>query len=175
MSLLTQIHRILDPLRVSIAMLLSRAIVNVIKDSTKMQLMQIEILNKEIKDDVERIQNYGFTSSPKPGAEAFVGFINGNKDQGVIIAVDDSRVRLKNLEAGEVAMYHESGSFIKMKADGSVEINSKKEVILNQVDTIKLGGDSLTALDGVVTGQCICAFTGAPHPDKSTKVLAAKS
>lgn len=175
MSLSSQIQRLLEPLRVSIRMMLSRAIVNVINDSTNMQLMQIEVLSKEIKDDVERVQNYGFTSVPKPGAEAFVGFINGNKDHGIIIAVDDSRVRLKNLEAGEVAVYHESGTYIKLKEDGSIELNSNKDINIIQSGKIQLGGDALTALDGVVTGACLCAFTGAPHPDKSSKVLAAKS
>jgi phage baseplate assembly protein V len=166
MSLSVQIQKLLEPIRTSIRMILSRAIVNVVNDTTKMQLMQIEALSKEVKDDVERIQNYGFTSCPKPGAEAFVGFINGNKDQGVIIAVDDSRFRLKGLEAGEVAVYNFAGSSVILKKDGSIVLNS---------DKIKLGDEGLLPLDGVVTGRSLCAFTGTPHPDKSSKILASKA
>lgn len=41
--------------------------------------------------------------------------------------------------------------------------------------SIKLGEAGLTAaLDGVVTKQAICAYTGAPHADASTVVMAKK-
>lgn len=39
---------------------------------------------------------------------------------------------------------------------------------------VTLGGTTATPLDGVVTGQCTCSFTGAPHPMFSSKVKAVK-
>lgn len=55
---------------------------------------------------------------------------------------------------------HHKGSKIIIKKNGDIEIQS--------------GQVPLTIIDGVVTGKCLCAFTGSFHPDKSTKVKASK-
>lgn len=59
----------------------------------------------------------------------------------------------------DLLIKHE-GTKVRIKKNGQVEIQS--------------GATGLTVLDGVVTGKCLCAFTGAFHPDKSAKVKASK-
>lgn len=71
---------------------------------------------------------------------------------------------------------YKDGTTITYK-DGTLEIDSLKELIIKcknakvEADSIELGGAGGM---GVVTGECICAFTGAPHTDMSQKVKATK-
>jgi phage baseplate assembly protein V len=52
-------------------------------------------------------------------------FAGGRRDHGLVVAVDDRRYRKKDLEAGEVALYHKDGASILLKADGSIEVTPK--------------------------------------------------
>ncbi|WP_431477838.1 phage baseplate assembly protein domain-containing protein [Massilia eburnea] len=59
-------------------------------------------------------RNTGFTSVPKPGAEGVVVFVGGNRDHGLVIAVEDRRFRLKGLASGEVAIYDDQGQKVHL-------------------------------------------------------------
>jgi phage baseplate assembly protein V len=89
--------------------MVARAIVNTVDDGRKLQTLQVELLEGEIQNEVERFQHYGFTSHPKAGAEAIGVAIGGTRGHMVVIAVDDRRFRLVNLEEGEVALYDDIG------------------------------------------------------------------
>jgi phage baseplate assembly protein V len=119
---IADLNRFLVPLRNRIVNMVARAVVQVVDDSAKMQLLQLGILDGETRDGLERLQEYGFTSVPEDGAEAVVLFPGGSRDHGLVIAVDDRRYRLNGLGAGEVAVYHKGGGRIHFKADGSLEI-----------------------------------------------------
>ena len=54
----------------------------------------------------------------------------------------------------------------------SMKIVSDGKGIEFTADTVKMG--TTGPLSGVVTGECTCAFTGGPHPVKSSKVFAEK-
>lgn len=123
MNFAAQLNRFLEPIRVRIRMLVSRSIVSLIDDSTAIQLMQVKLMKDETKDNVERLQNYGFTSHPEPEGEAVIVFPMGNRDHGIVIVADDSRYRITDLPEGGVAMYHKDGHYIKMADDG-IEINA---------------------------------------------------
>lgn len=135
MSLVTlaDVRRLLDLLRNRIGNMLSRAGVQLVDDSKKMQIVQIGVLEGETREGCERFQQYGFTSVPLAGAEAVVLFPGGNRDHGLVVAVDDRRYRKTGLAAGEVALYHKDGASILLKADGSVEVTAKAgaDIILN--------------------------------------------
>lgn len=125
--------RLLRPLATRIANMVARSVVQLADDTQKLQLLQLSILTDETRDEVERFQNYGFTSVPKAGAEAVVLFVGGRRDHGLAIAVDDRRYRLSSLESGEVAVYDDLGSSIVLKSSGNIEINaaSGANVVLN--------------------------------------------
>lgn len=61
-------------------------------------------------------------------------------------------------ETGSVELHHASGSAIKLLNDGNIEITAVGEIHLN--------GSGAR----VVTTDCICAFTGSPHPQGSLTV-----
>lgn len=142
-----------DPMRALrhlLVNIVSRAVVKLVDDDAKMQLLQIEALKGEVRDRAERFQNYGFTSVPLPGAEAVVIFPGGQREHPLVIAVDDRRYRLKALAAGEVALYTDQGDYVHLKRDGNIEIKASTEVVLD-VPLVTMTGD--LTVNGTVTGE----------------------
>lgn len=144
------VNRLLAPLANRVRNMVSRAVVQVVDDAKKAQLMQLGILADEVKDDVERLQNYGFTSVPLDGAEAVVVFVGGKREHGIVIVTEDRRHRLRNLESGEVAVYDRTGSKIVLKTNGDIEVTPSSGV-LKLVGDLNVSGD--VACDGTVTGS----------------------
>lgn len=136
MDFLAQLNRLLEPIRNKIRMVISRAVVTLVDDSTAIQLVQLSLMQGEAKNRVERVQNYGFTSHPLGENESVVVFVNGNKDHGLVIAVDDSRYRLKDLPEGGVAVYDNDGNYVKLTKQNGIEIEAPNEKV-----TIKASGD----------------------------------
>ena len=97
--------KLLAPLSRRLRLMASRAVLSLISDATGMQIVQVKLLNGEVRDGIERVQNYGFTSVPLPGAEAIFLSLGGDRDHGIVITADDRRYRIKGLQGGEVAIY----------------------------------------------------------------------
>jgi phage baseplate assembly protein V len=141
------LNKLIAPLRTRIANLVSRAVVSLVDDSKKMQLLQLGVLTDESRDDVERFQNYGFTSVPLEGAEAVVVFVGGRRDHGLAIAVEDRRYRLRNLESGEVAVYTDQGDSIVIRRGGTVEVTAATKVVVDS-PLVELAGNVQAAVKG---------------------------
>lgn len=118
------VQGMINPLKRRVALMVSRAIVKLCSDTGARQTLQLALLPDEIRDGIERFQNYGFTSVPIPGAEAAVVFVGGDRANGLVIAVDDRRYRLKGLQAGEVALYTDEGDKIHFKRGRKIEITT---------------------------------------------------
>lgn len=127
-------------------------------DSTKIQRMKVNFGNGDLQDKIERIQNFGLTGVPKKNAQVLVLFVNGNRDNPVIVACDDGNFRV-HVEEGEVAVYNAFGAVVKLTSDGMISMGD---------------GSVLAPTAGVVTGECLDPFTGVPHADKSLIVKAQK-
>ena len=85
--------------------------------------VQVALAADELRSDVPIMQEYGLASRPVPGADLLVAFIGGDRTRGVVIATGDQRGRPKDLQPGEVCLFHPStGSRIWLKADGSIAI-----------------------------------------------------
>lgn len=105
MDLANVVNKMLDPIRRRVRLMIGRAVLNSLNDAGGLQVIQVKLLAGETRDNVERMQNYGFTAVPLPGAEGIMASVSGNRDHGVIIVMDDGRYRMRNLKPGEVAMY----------------------------------------------------------------------
>lgn len=116
------LRRLLDPVVKRVMMMVARGVIQAVQDE-KRQLVQMSGLAGETLDQVERFQEYGFTSHPLPGAEAVAVFVGGGRSHGLVIAVDDTRYKLI-LEPGEVALYDDLGQKVVLKRTG-VEVASK--------------------------------------------------
>lgn len=141
------IRRMIAPLQTRIANMVSRAVLSRVDDSKRMQIVQLSILDDEVHDDIERFQNYGFTSVPQEGAEAAVIFVGGGRDHGLAVAVDDRRYRVKGLQDGEVAVYSDQGDKIVIKRGGTIEITASTKVVIS-TPLAELTGNTQAAVLG---------------------------
>jgi phage baseplate assembly protein V len=159
--------RLIEPLRRRVALMLTRAVVNVVNDALKLQGVQVGMGDGEARD-YERIMQYGFTGVPLAGAEAVVVCIDGNRDHGVVIAVDDKRYRLKGLAGGEVAMYTDQGDKIHIKRGGTILVEASTKIELS-APSVEIGdGSTFKALvnnsifDSFNAHVHTCASPGSP-------------
>lgn len=127
-------NRLIQPVKDRIMLMAARGVLKKTNDAGGLQTAQVGLLEDELRDKLERAQDYGFTSNPLPGAEATVLFLGGNRDHGIIIKMDDRRFRLKNLKGGEVALYTDEGDFIHFKRDRNIEVKSLHVVVNAEED-----------------------------------------
>lgn len=173
------VQKLLDPIRRRLSNVVVRAVVTLANDGLKIQGLQLRVFADEVLDNVERFQQYGFTSVPLAGAEAILLCLGGHRDHSVVIAVDDRRYRFKGLASGEMAIYDDQGQKVHLKrngifiettlgvtvdAGGAVLVKSAGKATVEAAGTVEIKGATGAAVKGVVQGDCLCAFTGAPHP-----------
>lgn len=124
-----------------IAMATTRGRMSLVDDKKKLQQVQVELLADEVKDHVERFQQYGFTSVPLEGAEALVVFLAGGRDHGIAFAIDDRRWRLTGLENGDVALYSDQGSKIVLGRKDTITLTCDRLVL--DAAHVEVTGDTL--------------------------------
>lgn len=114
-----------------------------VNDTPKLQEHQVGLLADELHE-LERMQQYGFTSVPLAGSECFVSFIGGNRDHGLIISVDDRRNRKTGLDDGDVSVYNAAGAFIRLYNDnGKIVIEAPENIIIKATDVARIEADSI--------------------------------
>lgn len=159
--MINQLVKLLAPLRSRIANMVARAVLNTVNDATQVQAVNVTLLAQETRDAIERFQNYGFTSVPLAGAEAVAIFVDGRREHGFVIAIDDRRYRMKNLVAGEVAIYTDQGDSVVIKRGGTINVTASTKVHVSS-PLVEMTGDVhvtgiLTADRGVVSGDDVDA------------------
>jgi phage gp45-like len=162
---LEDLSRWIAPLKNRVANMIARAVVSVVDDSKKIQIVQLDLLEGETRSEIERLQEYGFTSNPRPGAEAAVIFVGGRRDHGLCVAVDDRRYRVKDLGAGEVAVYNDTGAKLVFKANGDIELTPKAGQKLKVAGSVDVTGTLTASTDVVGGGKSLASHT---HPASLT-------
>lgn len=114
------VQKIIAPLHRCVMLMVGRATITLIDDSTPEQTLQVQLLPGMTRDRVRRYQQYGFTSVPFPGAQAVTVAVSGDTDNLVAIATGDGRYRPTNLQPGESALYTHEGAAFYAKATGSI-------------------------------------------------------
>lgn len=136
---------------------------------------------------------WGVYCPPSIGDQVFVSHAEGDAGAGQIIGrvFDIDHLPLA-VESGEFWMVHASGSFFKFTNDGAVALNAAAGMTMNvtgnlaatvsgSITTTSTGATNINAagiglkgsggaVHGIVQGDCVCAFTGAPHPQISATV-----
>lgn len=146
-------------------LMIGRAVVLLVNDNAKLQGLQVSLLADEVRGDVERFQNYGFTSHPLPGAEAVAACVAGSRDHVLVISVDDRRYRLQGLAQGEVAIYTDEGDKVVLKRGGTIEVTASTKVVL-AAPLVQCTGDlavagSITAGANITAGGNVADQAGA--------------
>jgi phage gp45-like len=117
-----------------------RLTLNKANDDPMMQELHVDGMMSDVRSIVERVQHFGFTSTPLPrdqsqqqgqggggggsdqmkgpAAEAIMAFIGGQRNHPVVIAVDDRRHRPMGLKPGENAQYDDIGQMTLLRRTG---------------------------------------------------------
>lgn len=103
--MLEQIKRALLPLQTKIQMMIGRCILSAVDNSEGYQNLTVTGYSGEVISEINRAEEYGFTTYPFKDAEAVALFVQGNRDQGVVIKVADREYRPLDLQEGEVCIY----------------------------------------------------------------------
>ena len=103
------VAKLTAPLKRRVQIMVGRAILETINDTTKAQTVKMSIMQDEVLEDVERFQEYGFTSVPFKDCEAISVSVGGRRSHTVVIATEDRARRPKGLAEGDTALYNGNG------------------------------------------------------------------
>ncbi|MBX9595013.1 MAG: phage baseplate assembly protein V [Roseomonas sp.] len=121
------LSRALAPFSRRLMMAISRGVLRGADDSSGMQRLQVTMHAEETRDDVDRVQPFGLSAMPLPGAEVVIVCVGGARDNPIAIGVDDSRLRPTGLANGETCLYSaRAGQRIWLQADGTILITGEK-------------------------------------------------
>ncbi|MBP7810708.1 MAG: phage baseplate assembly protein V [Neisseria sp.] len=112
----------MNPLQ-KMRLMVARGIVKLVQDSG-LQLMQLDLLDEETRDGVERVQNYGHRGHPPQGSTVATVAVAGSRDHLVVVACEHPD-HVPPLESGESAMYAMFGQLFKMDKEGNVTLVCK--------------------------------------------------
>ena len=152
-----------------IRMVVSRAVVTLVNDSLKVQGLQLTVLDNEVAQ-VQRFQEYGFTSVPKAGAEAIVAAVGGVRSHLVALAVDDGRYRKNGMQAGEVALYTDEGDYIQLSRGRVIEVVAGNALNVSAPDVTVTASTKITF--DTPTAHCTGDLTAAGNVSDGTGSMA---
>ena len=150
------INKVIAPLKRSIALMIGRAVVTLVNDKTGLQSLQAAGLSEELLADIERFQDYGFTSVPLPGSEALLVFPSGNREHAIAARVDDRKFRPTGLNPGETCIYDFAGNMVILKA-GEIEVKHAVKVNIN-APVVDVGSGTL---EKILNGETFQTFFNA--------------
>lgn len=126
------------PLRQRIMSVVARGVLESIDDGGGIQLVKASFLAGEVREDVERIQEYGLSSYPPAGSELVGVFVGGNREHGFIIACEPRGDR-PSLSEGDVALHRgTTDHFLALRSGGKIEIKNSSAELLDLFNQLLL-------------------------------------
>lgn len=147
------IARMLAPLQRCIANMAARATVVLVNSSSRIQRVQVRLLNGEAKQNLDHFEAYGQTSHPHPGAEGLALFLGGDRSHGIVVVVGDRRYRLTGLEPGEVALYDDLGQKVHLTRSGIVIDGAGRPILITNTPKVRMETADLE-VTGEITDHC---------------------
>ena len=129
-----------------IRLMVARGIVKLVQDSG-LQLMQLDLLDEETRDGVERVQNYGHRGHPPQGSTVATVAVAGSRDHLVVVACEHPD-HVPPLDSGESAMYAMFGQLFKMDKEGNVTLVCKDFTIQASGNVTAAAAGNYTATAG---------------------------
>jgi len=154
--LIQQLERWIAPWKRRILCMIGKCIISAVNDSREIQTTEIQYLSGKTIANVERLQEYGFTSVPPSDSEGAVLFLGGNQQHGIVVATDSSQYRLKGLPGGAVALYNDSGDYVKLTY-AKIEVHA---------DEITLGDGS--SFKRLMNEEMISPYNTHTHTDPAS-------
>lgn len=115
-----------------------RGVIKSINDSGSRQMVVATLLAGEVKDRIERIQQFGMSSNPPAGASGVFAAAAADRSRLVCIGENHPAHRPKNLPAGETKLYDAFEQFVHLRASGVIEINAAGTVLINAPAKVRM-------------------------------------
>ncbi len=149
------------------------------------ETVQVQALDDEPLDYVERVEPYGFSSRPKQGAQVYLCSAGGDRGSAIAVVIGDTRYQME-LSEGGVALHDDKGNFVKIDNEEITAHSSKKahikapqivfeaDEITNQAAKVSNTGDVQTkgltwANGGIGSDSGTVEMQGSMHIDGSIK------
>lgn len=184
---MTDQHGILERVARRVLLSLARALVTTVNDSGGVQMMQVKLNPLETRDNTPRVAEFGLTSNPPAGSDAFVVFLGGDRSNGVVLGTVHQASRPKNLAAGETMIYSQDGKQIYLTASGGilvkangqpVEVDNATVVTINAATKVRMATPRLECTGDIVdncdtTGRSMAAdrliYDSHTHPVRNVQ------
>lgn len=148
------LQRLMAPIITRIRRVCLGAIIRRVDDDGDLQRMQVESIGHSVYDNVEKFEQFGFTSNPPVGLDAIIIERCGKH---IIVAIGDRKYRIKNLEPGDTAIYDVRGQTIILNKTGISVTDAHGNTVvtdssgINTTDTngnnIKMNGSGINLTD----------------------------
>lgn len=148
-----------------IMLIVGRGRIESVDDSKKIQLVKGSLLAGEVKDGMESMAHFGFSSNCPEGGDMIINSVASNRDHAIIIATEHREYRFKDLGSGEVVLYSKDGDHVHLKDGNAIDIKTKTlnitaETIVNITSpnvnisgNLEVGGDEKVIGNVDVTGN----------------------
>lgn len=141
------LQRLMAPIITRIRRVCLGAIIRRVDDDGDLQRMQVESIGHSVYDNVEKFEQFGFTSNPPLGLDAIIIERCGKH---IIVAIGDRKYRIKNLESGDTAIYDVRGQTIILNKTGISVTDAHGNTVVtdsNGINTTDTNGNNVK-MDG---------------------------
>lgn len=121
-------HRLLEPLRRRMAVMIGRCILSALDSAPGVQSAAVTIMADENMKGVEYMEPYGFTSVPLAGSEGIILNIGAQRGACVALCLGSRKFRLRGLKSGEVALYTDEGDRLVFERGQTVRLTTRNLV-----------------------------------------------
>lgn len=121
-----QFSRLMAPMGRRILLMAARIVLTGATDKAPVQVVQFKGLADEVKQNVEYLQAFGFSSVPPAGARGLAIFPGGDRSHGVVVVLDARALQPVTLKTGEAAVWDALGKYIHLMDDGTILIKGDK-------------------------------------------------
>lgn len=126
--------------------------------------LQVEVLEGEVLT-AQRVEPYGLSYRPKPGAQAYLLFPAGDRAMGLALVVGDKRYQME-LAEGEVALHDDEGNYVKLGRGGVVTVKANTQLVLDAPAVLVTGPVTMQAglaVTGALTNNGVSVGNGHTH------------
>lgn len=88
-------------------------------DVGEVQVLRVDGLVGELRDGVQRFQEYGFSSNPPEGSTGVAIALGGNREDLVVVGTEHRSSRRRNLPVGAAAIYSNAPAQTECSVDSS--------------------------------------------------------
>jgi len=141
-------------------LMIGLGIAKLVDDTRQIQALQVTALDGEVRDNINRMQDYGFTSVPLDDPEVVLAAVGGNRNHLIAIRCDHGRYRKRNLAAGEVCMYNKDGDYILFKEGRIIEVVAGNKVKVTSPEVEIVASTKLTITSPTVEMSGNLTVTG---------------